>query len=294
MHNTEFSSERRAVSTPPGVLDAHAFGTEAYNPAAYGAMTGQSEAPSYARVEPVRRKTLDELNSDAQLELFAPRSKQRRNLLWAGAVILAALVAVVGVSLLSESESALEEPAISVVSEEASERVAPAGVAANSDEVTVEPDVAAEPPVLAQALAHESAAAQPPAVDVLAGSRNSVMPSRSKEYRALRTELQRSLRTIKISAGAAAARSLLQLGEPLDWEAHRWTARALRLNGELRKAADVYASFVEAFPSNRYAKRAALWTKSLRRRVAESDVEASASKPGQEHSALNTTAETSF
>lgn len=312
MLDTESPAKRKRVSTPASALDSGAFGADAYNPKAYGAMNGSDSAPRYPRLDTAAKKSLSQLTEDAQVRLFVARKGLFGLSLRTTAMLAVALLAVVTtistvIVLSSDGSDAPSQPEASLhtapVATSAGSARAPADV---TDSELVESDientdaqvadahpVARErsdtdfkpsglldaPPTTITATATKSAAVNDTKPTHAANSAPKVKQSsdedRSVRYRNLRTTLKRDLASLRIVDAAATARALAALNEPMDWEAHRWAARALRLNGDLEEAAELYALYAKMFPTNRYSARAKLWVQSLRRRIEQKNESAS-------------------
>ncbi len=309
MLDIDSPAKRKRVSTPASALDSGAFGADAYNPKAYGAMSGPDPAPRFPRRQPTPSKSLSELTEDAQVRLFVARkglfglSLRTTAMLAAGLLVVASTIST-AIVLSSDNPETPSQPEVSASASPAAIPVGARAKAADSQpsendfeniadvKVTdagsrepVRPDTDFKPSGLLDAspAADTVVAEQGAPVDDPRPARVSAAPratqspeaDRSARYRNLRTALKRDLASLRIVDAAATARALAALNEPMDWEAHRWAARALRLNGNLEEAAQLYALYAKLFPTNRYSARAKLWVQSLRRRIDQDNESAS-------------------
>ncbi|MEM6533095.1 MAG: hypothetical protein AAF654_10745 [Myxococcota bacterium] len=302
MSETEFSKRPEPASRPPGFLNADAFGVEAYRPDAYGSAQVAGEAPRY-RATPKRRKTLDEITAAADLKKFAPR-KSRLRLSWAlGAGALVA-VALVGIISVASTESATGDEPQPVPGESLAALAAVPSAPAPEPTTVASREAVEEPTVVTEKLepspepsgrtvstAEVKAAVEPrPRTEKALAVKRSPTPveaSRSERYRTLRIRLRSQLVALDISGSAKSARALLSTGENLDWEALRWAARAIRMNGDLRQAAELYGQFARMFPTNRYRRRALQWQASLTKKLNEMETASDTPRSEDPMSALS-------
>ncbi|MEO1173250.1 MAG: hypothetical protein AAFX94_14550 [Myxococcota bacterium] len=281
---SELELQRKTTTTasrPPGSLNGDAFGGDVYRPDAYGSKQVAGTAPEYVAAPPAP-KSLDEITATADLKHFVPGSTIRRG--WILLAVGAAAAVALGFAWVSLG-SGDSPPAVSADRSPAKAEIAEARAVSDRNSADAQPEetVAKVPTQMREApAAAVTTGMMPPPVDStenaptaprrVVASPRTYEPAgvpRSDAYRSLRGALRRQLAVLDITGSAETAREFLSLDEPLDWEAHRWAARALRMNGDLADAARLYGEFAERFPTNRFSRRALQWQASLERKIQE-------------------------
>ncbi|MEO0814211.1 MAG: hypothetical protein AAFY60_15220, partial [Myxococcota bacterium] len=238
---SDIESQTVRVSSPSSSLEASAFGAEAYNPKAYGAMQGSGHEPHYP-LETNRRKTLAEVSSEAQVGLFVGKDRRlpRQVAIAAAALIAAGVVVVTYVALSGSESSTASEETIAVVAqvptdstpdvETTDEPIAVEADAADTAtdsrpeaglEAEAESDVESEvetpsapAPQDPVEIVRANAVAPPVARDAAAKDSDASVQdtvARSKIYRRLRTALKRDLAAGRRSDAVEATRALFEL-----------------------------------------------------------------------------------